>query len=285
MFDFITKKKIFRLIDKNDPDKLLAYIKKKPKALEDKHDNMSVMHYAACHNKDKSIQTLIDHGVPCDEKDDWGNTPFLTACGNGSTNTAKVLIAHNIDIFATNSYGIGAIHKAATSAPHFIKDLVELGLDVNLQDKDGQTPLYYVSCWSWDHYIPTLLENGADASIRGNSGLSPIDRVDENRYKALMKQSLSGRYILENDHLVSITEITTINATDITTTFNFNAEIVISRDNKSGHVISEEEFTKTKRKKQLEEARAFLAGNTSSEPKENSSTVSAPVTGSNNVIK
>ncbi|KAL3779647.1 hypothetical protein HJC23_011446 [Cyclotella cryptica] len=60
--------------------------------------------------------------------------------------------------------------KAVVSSPQMVIGYLEAGIDVNLQNVYGQTPLY-IACWKGPGVIvESLLEYGADATIPANGG-------------------------------------------------------------------------------------------------------------------
>ncbi|WP_288007687.1 ankyrin repeat domain-containing protein [Thermofilum sp.] len=54
-----------------------------------------------------------------------------------------------------------------------IKLLAEKGGDINIQDKDGRTPLHLAAMKGRTKAVTTLLGLGADPNINDNEGLTP----------------------------------------------------------------------------------------------------------------
>lgn len=60
-------------------------------------------------------------------------------------------------------------------APEKIKYLIEeKGMDVNVRDENGMSPLIYASFFGHDDAVKTLLDCGADVNARGNSGVTVL---------------------------------------------------------------------------------------------------------------
>ena len=55
-----------------------------------------------------------------------------------------------------------------------VKKLLDMGIDVNVKDKDGWTPLHYAVSRSALHVTSLLLDRGADVNARSVSGVTPL---------------------------------------------------------------------------------------------------------------
>jgi ankyrin repeat protein len=62
--------------------------------------------------------------------------------------------------------------------PILINALVELGLDVNKQYSNGDTPLHKAVVRGYIYSVKGLLDNGANPMIRNNQGNLPIDEIE-----------------------------------------------------------------------------------------------------------
>ena len=60
-----------------------------------------------------------------------------------------------------------------------IRKLLELGVDVNAADVEGNTPLHSLPNAEHRPLAQLLLENGADVYKKNNNGQSPHDRADK----------------------------------------------------------------------------------------------------------
>ena len=85
--------------------------------------------------------------------------------------------------FANNN-GDTALHFLAGQNTNtvVIKTAIELGADINQQDKQGHTPLHYAAIKNTNPDIAILLiDAGADINIKDNDGKTPIEIAEYNR--------------------------------------------------------------------------------------------------------
>ncbi|MHA7059786.1 ankyrin repeat domain-containing protein [Aquimarina sp. M1] len=75
-----------------------------------------------------------------------------------------------IDIQEFNSRNYSLLHVAAKveDSEAIIVKLVELGLDVNIKDPDGNTPLMVAANYNCPNNVRVLLKNKADSSVYNN---------------------------------------------------------------------------------------------------------------------
>jgi ankyrin repeat protein len=104
-----------------------------------------------------SMQLLLAAGARPDLPNSLGITPLMAAAGIGSTTidirarfrneqkciaAAKLLLAHGVDVNATNSNGQTALHGAAQSGWNsFVQLLADHGATITIKDRFGSTPL------------------------------------------------------------------------------------------------------------------------------------------------
>jgi ankyrin repeat protein len=112
------------------------------------------------------MRLLIDHGAPVNPADQFGETPFLTACGRGLMGVAKFLIDRGANVIAKKSKGQTALHALSNSNC----------------DPDIQVELAGV-----------LLAHGADINAVNDSGLTPADHACRSGYAQLFQFLLKNR--------------------------------------------------------------------------------------------
>ncbi len=136
---------------------------------------------------------------------DEGATPLLRAAKSGDIAMVRLLVEHGADPFATMPNGTTALHFAAglgwrngspiapsydqgpeTEAVETIDYLLELGLDVDAQNEDGNSPLHSAVSGRQAHAIvERLLERGADPMIVNASGQTVLSLAEQRSTKAI----------------------------------------------------------------------------------------------------
>ena len=89
---------------------------------------------------------MIECGADLEAKDILEMTPFLMAVTRGAVESAKMLVDHGADIFATDFSLNSAVHLAITcKKPEMLKSLIEVDKDrvlVQMKDKDKRNVLH-----------------------------------------------------------------------------------------------------------------------------------------------
>jgi hypothetical protein len=67
---------------------------------------------------------------------------------------------------------------SALGYTHLLKELVELGADVNCRDDNNRTPLHFACSMGDELMVSALLSFGADENARDNKGWSPMVLAD-----------------------------------------------------------------------------------------------------------
>jgi len=126
------------------------------------------------------LDVLIKYKADLDIAQCAGQTPAMVAGLMNDAPTIHLLAKHNVDFNAADRRGRAAAHKARTDA---IKALAEYGADLNIPNKNGDTPLHFVARASPSRYrsiriteLKVMLEHGAivKANKEGNTVLHRI---------------------------------------------------------------------------------------------------------------
>lgn len=74
-----------------------------------------------------------------------------------------------------------SLYEAAISDDNLdeVQSLIRNGMDVDVRDADGRTPLMYASSSDNPDLVRVLLEAGADATDRNHEGKQAIDYIDK----------------------------------------------------------------------------------------------------------
>jgi palmitoyltransferase len=103
------------------------------------------------------------------------------AQGNSPNSIIYFNKKYNIDIASTNNDNLNAMHFAAISGmDNSIIYLLNMGLNPNLQDINGNTPIHYAVKYGQNRIIKKLLHNGADKNILNKNKVSPAMLAREN---------------------------------------------------------------------------------------------------------
>ena len=129
------------------------------------------------HNIHKnSIEFLIEHGVSPDTtwRNAWSVMPLalLSTTNDNAYETIKLLLQYGADV-SPDANMMTPLHYAAyNNNPQTINLLIDHGLDVNAQDKNGNTPLHCAKSFLKENprVIKTLLGRGAAPNIRNKEG-------------------------------------------------------------------------------------------------------------------
>lgn len=104
-----------------------------------------------------------------------GMTPLYNACRSGWGETVELMIERGADLNA-QSYGETPLLKVAGKRVNDVvlaRILIENGAKINVQDSQGNTPLYHAVMNKNPKMIKLLLENGADMYLQNKKGDSP----------------------------------------------------------------------------------------------------------------
>ena len=63
-----------------------------------------------------------------------------------------------------------------------LEDLLNTGVNVNIRDKDGMTPLMWAAYYCNFNTVELLLDSGADYSMENDSGVTVLKIVDKGLY-------------------------------------------------------------------------------------------------------
>ncbi len=121
--------------------------------------------------------------------DEFGNTDFMLAVKANNFKVAKYLFEHNkYDINQKNNNGENALllceygNRGWLDQYHYVKPdmvefLVDQGIEVNIKDEEGNTPLIKACYGNNSLIVKKLLEAGAEVNGKNNKGETPISII------------------------------------------------------------------------------------------------------------
>ena len=129
------------------------------------------------HNIHKnSVEFLLEHGVSPDTtwRNAWSAIPLalLSTTNDNAYEIIKLLLQYSADVSPDTNMATPLHYASYNDNPQTINLLIDHGLDVNAQDKNGNTPLHCAKSFLKENprVIKTLLEHGADPNIRNKDG-------------------------------------------------------------------------------------------------------------------
>ena len=79
-----------------------------------------------------------------------------------------------------NHYHETPLHKACEAVhgnTQIVANLISRGAIVNVQRRDGETPLHRACVWSNFELIKLLVDNGAFSDLRNHQEVLPVDKA------------------------------------------------------------------------------------------------------------
>ncbi len=136
--------------------------------------------FIACKNGNKALaKYLIDNGADVNQPDGNGNTPLFIACDRWYIDLAEYLIDRHsakLNSRIINGYGKDLLFKAYEKENgNTVKSLIENGMDVNIEDENGKTPLLMACLWNNENLAKYLIEEqNANINVESKRGWTPL---------------------------------------------------------------------------------------------------------------
>jgi ankyrin repeat protein len=146
------------------------------------------LHRAASEGHENVVRLLLAEGADAEAVDDQGASPLQYAVLNRHRAVIELLTAHGVSANGEHS-GPSALGQAARDGdPEGVRLLLSKGVDVDVRDKNGLTPLQTAinrrpgGDADWQEarlteertVVELLLEAGADVEVRGRNGNRPL---------------------------------------------------------------------------------------------------------------
>ncbi|KAB8067207.1 ankyrin repeat-containing domain protein [Aspergillus leporis] len=161
--------------------------------LED--DDRTVLWHAASHGNEEMVELLLQNGGDITAADIFGKTPLHQAIEKGHASIVKMLLSRYV------CQPLLCI-AARTGNAEIAKSLLDHGLDVNITDAEGRTPLHLAAAKGHDRVVQLLL----------NQESINVQARDRYRSTALHEAAMGGHLpVLE---LLLVEPNVEINATD-----------------------------------------------------------------------
>lgn len=127
--------------------------------------------------KRAAIMEMLDH---VDTQRNDGKTPLLLVQlldYNATTELTMTLLDKNVDVNKADNAGNTALllHIDEHCNKDVVKELIRAGADVNVKNRNGDTPLHLALRRGNDMVGRFLIKKGADYNVANNSGETPVD--------------------------------------------------------------------------------------------------------------
>ncbi|WP_265027948.1 ankyrin repeat domain-containing protein [Wolbachia endosymbiont (group A) of Calamotropha paludella] len=159
------------------------------------------LHFAAQEGNSNMVQFLLDKGANIEAQDAYDRKPLHIAVDVNRLNVVNLLLDRGANLKATDMYGKTSLDLAIQKG---YEDIVEVlkqkqlnldkelliaaekgdlekvresirrGANVNIQDRQGWTPLFWAIQKNNFNIIELLLDNSADIKVKDNEGWTPL---------------------------------------------------------------------------------------------------------------
>jgi ankyrin repeat protein len=164
-----------------------------------------LLHLASYYGYPEKTMELLKYQPDVNAKNHDGSTPFQLCClWTDSPETIRELLRSGADPAAVDGSGKNSLHLAFSaffSSPEKLNAILEKISEVNVQDREGNTPLHHtmlriLRTGSWPalrNRIEILLKKGADLDIKNKEGKSVMDLASESGFGEIIDLMKKGR--------------------------------------------------------------------------------------------
>lgn len=182
--------KLFENFDPIDPYELMMVTpQKKAKMIIDEIRKDESNH--------EFIELLITMGADIDWKDPNSSdySALMQAVFYNKPEIVEMLLKAGADPNSQDNIRISALHLCSHKRSKYecFKALMKYDVNINIQNRGGQTPLHWAVNWNNSKVVKDLIEAGADPFITDDMGQIPLDKVGTNSF---VKSSWESTYII-----------------------------------------------------------------------------------------
>ncbi len=152
------------------------------------------------YNDNKTQNFLLDKGININEfADKKTSNPLMEAISEGRRTLFAKLTNRKVDLDAVDIEGKQALAWAVIYREEFMLDaLISLDMDVNHQEDDKKTAVFYAIENDWDIGLRALIKAGAKLNLKDENGIDAFRYADEckavNCNKLLKPLSFKAEY-------------------------------------------------------------------------------------------
>lgn len=145
-----------------------------------KINGRSILHIAVENFANYEVMhSLLKHGANVYSRDAAGRTPLHLAIDNNSDYTVIDLMLRYVNNYTKLDFNgdnlLSYTLRAKSVYSKLIKSIIDAGAEINIQDDQGRSPLYYaIESHTAYEVIHELVSSGADVSSVDNNGATPL---------------------------------------------------------------------------------------------------------------
>jgi len=179
------------------------------------YDFRTPLHLAAAGGHLEVVKFLVDNGADVTAVDRWGSSVLNDAVSNGKDEVIKYL--RSVGSHAKSDKGLtrAMCTAAAEGNVELIRKLIEAGVDPNVTDSDGRTPLHIACAKASNVAVDFLMTCGARLNVSDNFGNTPLNYAQRGDSKSkreiIRKLQLAGAksepeaWSIRNNHEIHAT--------------------------------------------------------------------------------
>lgn len=124
----------------------------------------------------ETLKFLIEKGADFNKGNTGGENPITYAAKNNQSEIVLYLIEQGADVnYQESNYGMTAILQASYFGDtKYMKKLLDIGADIDVRGKEGQTPLSMACSNQKADAAKLLIKHGADPDLPGHYGWTPL---------------------------------------------------------------------------------------------------------------
>ncbi len=131
--------------------------------------NRKPLHIAVDANRLNVVSLLLDRGTNLKATDMYGKTPLDLAIQKGYEDIVEVLKRKQLDLDKK------LLISAEKGDLEKVRDSIRQGANVNVQSRQGWTPLFWAIQKNNFNIVELLLDNSADIKVKDNEGWTPLN--------------------------------------------------------------------------------------------------------------